>query len=110
MNIIERDKNGVTLFVLEGRIDTEGAVDMDLALQATASGGKHRLVLNMAAVDYISSAALRTMVDVVNSSREQGGDLKLASLSRRVLRVFRIIGFDRVFSLYDTVEEAVADF
>ena len=29
MNIIECDKNGVTLFVLEGRIDTEGTVDMD---------------------------------------------------------------------------------
>ena len=34
MNIQERDENGVTIFELEGRIDTEGAVDMDLALQS----------------------------------------------------------------------------
>jgi len=34
MNIIERDQNGVTVFELDGRVDTQGAVDMDLALQA----------------------------------------------------------------------------
>jgi hypothetical protein len=31
-------------------------------------------------------------------------------VSRKVLRVLRIIGFDRFFSIYDTLEEAVADF
>jgi hypothetical protein len=32
------------------------------------------------------------------------------ALNRKVLRVLRIIGFDRFFSLYDSVDEAVADF
>jgi anti-anti-sigma regulatory factor len=36
--------------------------------------------------------------------------LKLVAVNRKVLRVLRIIGFDRFFTLYDTVEEAIADF
>jgi anti-sigma B factor antagonist len=110
MNIIERDQNGVTVFVLEGRIDTQGAVDMDLALQAAVSEGKHKMVLDMAKVSYISSAGLRTMADVLTRNKEEDGDLKLVALNRKVLRVLRIIGFDRFFSIYDTLEAAIADF
>ena len=110
MDITERNENGVDVFVLAGRVDTEGAVDMDLALQAAVSGGKHNMVLDMAAVSYISSAGLRTMADVLTKNREAGGDLKLVALNRKVLRVFRIIGFDKFFSLYDTLEAAIADF
>jgi anti-anti-sigma factor len=110
MNIIERDENGVSVFVLEGRIDTQGAVDLDLALQAAVSEGEHKMVLDMAGVRYISSAALRTMADVFTRNKEQGGDLKLVALNRKVMRVFRIIGFDKFFSIYDTLEAAIADF
>ena len=110
MNIIERDQNSVTVFTLEGRVDTQGAVDMDLALEAAVSGGKHKMVLDMAQVNYISSAGLRTLADVVTKNREAGGDLKLVAVNPKVMRVLRIIGFDRFFTLYDTVEEAIADF
>ena len=110
MNITERVENDVTVFVLEGRIDTEGAVDMDLALEAAVSEGKHKMVLDMAQVNYISSAGLRTLADIVSRNREAGGDLKLVAVNRKVLRVLRIIGFDRFFTLYDTVEEAIAGF
>jgi anti-anti-sigma factor len=110
MNIIQREENGVTVFALEGRVDTQGAVDMDLALEAAVSEGKHKMVLDMAEVNYISSAGLRTLADIVSKNREAGGDLKLVAVNRKVLRVLRIIGFDRFFTLYDTVEEAIADY
>jgi anti-anti-sigma regulatory factor len=47
---------------------------------------------------------------VFTKNREQGGDLKLVALNPKVLRVFRIIGFDKFFSVYDTLEAASADF
>jgi anti-sigma B factor antagonist len=110
MDITKRVENGVTLFVLEGRIDTEGAVDMDLALQAAVSEGQHNMVLDMAEVRYIGSAALRTLADVLTKNKDAGGDLKLAALKPKVMRVLRIIGFDKFFSIYDTLEAAIADF
>ena len=110
MDITERVENGITVFVLEGRIDTQGAVDLDLALQAAVSEGQYKMVLDMAEVRYICSAGLRTLADVFTKNREKGGDLKLAALNPKVLRVFRIIGFDKFFSIYDTLEAASADF
>ena len=110
MNITERSENGLCLFVLRGRIDTQGAVDLDLTLQAAVAEGKHKMVLDMTEVRYISSAGLRTLADVLTKNREAGGDLKLVALDRKVLRVFRIIGFDKFFSIYDTLETATSDF
>jgi anti-anti-sigma factor len=110
MNITERSENGICLFVLRGRIDTQGAVDLDLTLQAAVAEGKHKMVLDMAEVRYISSAGLRTLADVLTKNREMDGDLKLVALDRKVLRVFRIIGFDKFFSIYDTLETATSDF
>ena len=110
MNIIERDQNGVTVFTLEGRVDTQGAVDMDLALQTAVSEGKHRMVLDMSELRYISSAELRTLADVLTQNKEASGDLKMSAMNKKIVRVFQIVGFDKFFSIYDTVDEAVASY
>jgi anti-anti-sigma factor len=94
MNITEREENGIAVFVLEGRVDSEGAVDLDLALQTAVSEGKYKIILDMSQVRYIN--------------RQNGGDLRLVDLNPKVARVFQIIGFDKFFNAYDTLEEAKA--
>ncbi len=106
MNITEREHNGITIFTLEGRVDSEGAVDLDLALQTAVSEGKFKLILEMAEVRYINSAALRTLADILTQAKENDGDLKLVDLNPKVRRVFEIIGFDKFFKLYETVGAA----
>jgi anti-anti-sigma factor len=108
MNITESEKSGVTVIVLEGRVDTQGAVDLDLALQTAVAEGKHKMALDMSDLRYISSAGLRILADVLTRNQEAGGDLKLASLNKKVQRVFEIIGFDKFFAIYETVDAAVA--
>lgn len=110
MNISERQVDGVTVFTLEGRVDTQGAVDMDLALQTAVQEGKHKMVLDMSELRYISSAGLRTLADVLTRNKEAGGDLKLYALNRKIMRVFQIVGFDKFFSIYDSLDAAKADF
>ena len=110
MDIDERTENGVTIFTLKGRVDTRGAVDLDLALQEAVMAEKYKMVLDMSGVRYISSAGLRTLADILTKNREHDGDLKLAALPSKIMRVLQIIGFDNFFGIYDTVEAAVAEF
>jgi anti-sigma B factor antagonist len=110
MHITARDQKGVTVFVLEGRVDSTGASEMDSALQDAAAEGKHKMVLDMSSVTYINSAGLRTLADVLTQNRANGGDLRLVALSPKVERVFKIIGFDKFFETYNTVEAAAAEF
>jgi anti-sigma B factor antagonist len=108
MNITEREENGIAVFVLEGRVDSEGAVDLDLALQTAVSEGKYKIILDMSQVRYINSSGLRTLADILTQNKQNGGDLRLVDLNPKVARVFQIIGFDKFFNAYDTLEEAKA--
>ena len=110
MNITQRVEGDVTVFVPEGRIDTLAADEMDQALQAAVAGGSHNIVVDMSGVDYISSAGLRSLAAVLVRCRDEGGDMKLAALNKRVTRVFNIIGFDLLMSLHGTSDAAIADF
>jgi anti-sigma B factor antagonist len=110
VNISERDEEGVTVFTLAGRIDTQGAASLDQRLQAAVTQGKSWMALDMAGVSYICSAGLRTLADVLTKNRAQDGDLKLAAVPPRVLSILQVIGFDNFFSIYDSVKDAVAAF
>jgi anti-sigma B factor antagonist len=110
MKITERQEKEVVIFTLEGRVDSEGSVDLDLALQTAVSEGKHKMILDLSQVRYINSAGLRILADILTQNKENGGDLRLADLNPKVRRVFQIIGFDKFFNIYATVEEALAGF
>jgi anti-sigma B factor antagonist len=110
MKINARDENAVGVFVLEGSIDTQHVVDVDQALRAAIAQGKHNIVLDMAQVPYISGVGLTALVDVLAQNREQGGDLKLVALHKQVMRAFQLVGYDEFFAIYDTLEQAMADF
>lgn len=107
MEIHQREEGGVTVFVLKGRVDSEGAVDLDLALQSAVSEGKYKMVLDMGEVRYLNSAGLRSLADVLTTNRENGGDLRLAAVNPKIKRVFQIIGFDKFFAMYETYKDAM---
>lgn len=110
MDIQEKTIDQVTIFILDGRVDSEGAVDLDMTLQAAASEGRHQMILNLANVRYLNSAGLRTLADILTQNRDNGGDLKLVALSPRVKRILEIIGFDNFFESYDDEQAAIAAF
>jgi len=110
MNIREQDQNGVSVFVLEGRVDSDGAVELEQALLSAVSAGKSKMVLDLAEVKYMNSAGLRILADVLTGTRERGGDLFLVAPNKKVRRVFEIIGFDNFFQIFDEVGAAVGAF
>jgi anti-anti-sigma factor len=110
MDITERIENDIYVFTIEGRIDSAGAIALEDSLQATVEEGHHKMVLDLAKVQYINSAALRTLADIITQNREHGGDLRLAALTPKVKRVFQIVGFDRFSTIFDTLEEALVNF
>lgn len=110
MNITERLENDVTVFIVDGRIDSVGAVDLDLALQEAITAERYKLILDLGDVRYINSSGLRTLADILTQAQSNKGDLKLVNLNPKVKRVFEIIGFDNFFAIYPTLEEALAHF
>ena len=60
----------------------------------------------MTEATYINSGGLRCLVSAWRRTREQGGDLVLCGLNSRLEEIFSLVGFDRVFHIYATYEDA----
>ena len=73
-------------------------------------GGAKNLVLDFAALDYISSAGLRMVLVVAKRLKGEGGQLVLSGMQPHVREVFDISGFLAILNVEPTRAEALARF
>jgi anti-anti-sigma factor len=97
----------VTLLQVKGRVDSLNANQLGEALSTEIDGGSIHLVLDLAGVDYMSSAGLREIVAALKKVKRATGDLRLAQPSDRVREVLEMAGLDTIFQIYPTQTEAV---
>lgn len=96
-------------FILEpvGRLDSLSCREFEARLLA-ALDQSGAVVVDCAALDYVSSAGLRVLLVAAKRSRSGGGRLALAALRDNVREVFDISGFSAIFAIHPTVVAAVA--
>lgn len=92
MNIAHERLDGASVFTPQGRIDGATAGALEAALLAAIDADVPRLVLDLAQVEYMSSAGLRVVVLVGKRLKQRGGRLVLCSLQPLVQEVFEVSG------------------
>jgi anti-anti-sigma factor len=100
----------VTLVEANGRIDGMNAGQLGNALNEQIDGGKLHIVLDLAKVEYMSSAGLRELVNGLKKVKRVSGDIRIAQPSARVREVLEMAGLDTIFLIFDTRTEAVASY
>jgi len=110
MELLTKEQGAVTVVAVTGSIDGLTAEPLQEALEAQVRGGRARLVLDFGAVDYTSSAGLRTLLAVMKEARRAGGDFRLAAVRPDVNRVLELSGFTSILKLFADVDAAVASY
>ena len=95
--------HGEAVLVVDGALDTRGSERLR-ALLDDAVAPRRRLVLDLSAVEHVSSAALAVLVSGHRRLREGGGALVVRSPSAAVVRELRISGLHRVIEVEGVVE------
>lgn len=70
-------------------------------------GDNGTVILDAAGVLFLDSSGLGTLLRMQKRLRARGGELVVAGLSRPVMEVFRMVGFDIVFPVHADVDEAI---
>ena len=83
---------------ISGNIDTVTAPELDSKLQENISDVKD-LVLDFAAVDYISSAGLRVILMANQQMEDVDGNMTVKNVNDDVRDVFEMTGFDSLLNL-----------
>ena len=107
MQINQDRQRGAVIVAPVGRIDSTTSASLDQHLLELAAAGERRIVIDLAGVDYISSAGLRVVLSLAKRMRENKGGLALCALGESVRRVFELSGLLPLFGITASREEAV---
>jgi anti-sigma B factor antagonist len=111
MKVTTRQVDGVTILDLSGRITLgEGSVQLRDAIRDLLSKGSKLILLNLADVNYIDSSGIGELVSAYTTVRNQGGELKLLNLTKKVHDLLQITKLYTVFDVKDDEASAIAAF
>ena len=111
MTIQVIDQGNVTILEMKGKI--MGGPDAGVLnenIHELIKNGKKKIVVNLAGVDWMNSSGLGILISALTTIRNNGGELKLASLTDKIKNLLTITKLSNVFEKYDSVSEASASF
>ena len=100
-------REGAVVVRVGGDLDVYTAPRLRETL-AKAMGDGKRLVLDLSGVHFIDSTALGVLVAALQQMQSSDGELRLVMDDPYLLKIFRITGFDGVFSIFPQVADAVS--
>jgi len=111
MKASTRQVDGVTIVDLSGRITLgEGSVVLRDTIKDLLSKGQKKILLNLGDVSYIDSSGIGELVSAFTSVRNQGGELKLLHLTKKVHDLLQITKLYTVFDVKDDEAGAISAF
>jgi len=111
MKASTRQVDGVTIVDLSGRITLgEGSVVLRDTIKDLLSKGQKKILLNLGDVSYIDSSGIGELVSAFTSVRNQGGELKLLHLTKKVHDLLQITKLYTVFDVKDDEAQAIGAF
>jgi anti-sigma B factor antagonist len=111
MKISTRQVDGVAVVDCSGRITLgEGSVTLRDTVRDLLSKGNKKILLNLAEVNYIDSSGIGELVSGFTTVRNQGGELKLLNLTKKVHDLLQITKLYTVFDVKDDEASAIKAF
>jgi len=111
MKVTTRQVDGVTILDLSGRITLgEGSVQLRDSVRDLLAKGQKHILLNLGDVNYIDSSGIGELVSAYTTARNQGGELKLLNLTKKVHDLLQITKLYTVFDVKDDEAKAVSSF
>ncbi len=96
----------LSIIRLQGYVDAYTAPQFEATVQAEVEAGHHRLIIDGTGLNYISSAGLGVFMSFLEEVRGSGGDIKICNLQPKVRHTFEILGFQEIFEIVETEEDA----
>ena len=110
MEIIEEKQDAISIFKLNGRLDSNTSQGFEKKIFDAISDGSKNMIVDFKDLDYISSAGLRVILKATKALNREEGKIMLCSMQDYVKEVFEIAGFDSFLPIVATMDEALKSF
>jgi len=99
----------VDILTIFGRVDAERAPELEAAGRQVLATAFQKLLINLSEVEYLSSAGLCALLNLGKLADAKKGRLFLCSPSASVLQILKMSGFDKIFKIRKTVQDAIVE-
>ena len=99
MKVIVTENDTKIVAALDGELDTASVPKVEKDLQPLFNARNKELLIDCSSLRYISSSGLRLFLSLLKSAKANGSTLRLEGLKEEILKVFKMTGFDKLFSL-----------
>ncbi len=111
MKIDTRTVGDIHILDCSGKITLgEGTMAIRNTVREVLKNGGKKIVLNLSDVNYIDSSGIGELVSTFTTVTNQGGQLKLLNLTKKIQELLQITKLLTVFSVYQSEKEAVSSF
>ncbi|WP_129842253.1 STAS domain-containing protein [Streptomyces sp. RFCAC02] len=91
-----------------GELDHHSADTLRGSLEQCLADGVRRIVIDCSALEFCDSTGLNVLLATRLTAESAGGQIHLAAMRPIVARVFEITGAGSVFTVHDTLDDALA--
>lgn len=106
LSISHIDDGRTTVVSVGGDVDVYTAGLLRTSLDEHIAAGARQIIVDLNRTDFMDSTGLGVLVGRLKLVRHHRGWLRIACSNERILRVFRITGLDKVFSIHESVADA----
>jgi len=110
MNITTTANGEVKVIALNGNFDTNTSPDAEAHLNALINEGTTKIIVDLKDINYISSAGLRVLLVTTKLLKSKGGECRICNLNEMVQEVFDISGFNMIFGVFQSEDDALKGF
>ncbi len=107
MNISQTIEDNYQVITVSGKLDSATTPQLSDFFNEQSKFGQQNLILNMAQLDYISSAGLRLILNTSKLLKKNTKKFTLCGMQDHILEIFEISGFDTFLDIHDSLESAV---
>lgn len=107
LKINSRKQKQATILEVEGEVDLYSSPDLRKAVLQLTEKENAAIIIDLDEVTYMDSSGVATLVEGLQESEKYGGSFAIANLDSKVKAVFELSRLDKVFQIYDSLEEAL---
>ncbi|MGA2404618.1 MAG: STAS domain-containing protein [Syntrophobacteraceae bacterium] len=107
MDLKSYKQDNFLIVKVSSRMDAITAPEFEQSCLEWIGQGESRLLVDLAGLEYMSSAGLRSILIVGKKLKSVGGSLSFSSLTPNVAHVFSVSSFASMFQVHDSLEKAL---
>jgi anti-sigma B factor antagonist len=108
LSLTVRQVGEVAVVEPAGFINAHTVRDFERLLEEIVQSGRYTILLNCSELNYISSAGLGAIMGLIETVRENGGDILLSNLQENVFAIFDTLGFTQLYRVFSDEDQALA--